>query len=185
MSAGAASPFSTRAESPFSPRAALALVGFGALVFVALLWMIGAGMTGGSANDGGGHAGGKGLNGYAALADLLERRGHLVRRTRSDNAFEAPGLLVLTPPQNAKPEMVDAAIEAHRNAGPTLLVLPKWEASSARVRPPGPGPTSITCRPVRSPASAAIRAQTAGSSRKCWPKLFLGRAFMRWPFCAR
>lgn len=124
MSAGAASPFSTRA--------ALALVGFGALVFVALLWLIGAGMTGGSANDGGGHAGGKGLNGYAALADLLERRGHLVRRTRSDNAFEAPGLLVLTPPQNAKPEMVDAAIEAHRNAGPTLLVLPKWEASSAR-----------------------------------------------------
>ncbi|MCC6829486.1 MAG: DUF4350 domain-containing protein [Novosphingobium sp.] len=123
MSAGGA--------SPFSPRAALALVGFGALVFVALLWMIGAGMTGGSTNDGGGHAGGKGLNGYAALAGLLERRGHAVRRTRADDAFTAPGLLVLTPPHDAKPEAIDSAIARHRYAGPTLLVLPKWRATKA------------------------------------------------------
>lgn len=118
--------------SPFSPRAALALVGFGALVFVALLWLIGAGMTGGSTNDGGGHAGGKGLNGYAALAGLLEKRGHPVRRTRNDEAFGAAGLLVLTPPHDAKAASVDHAIEAHRYAGPTLLILPKWEASRAR-----------------------------------------------------
>ena len=40
-------------------------------------------------------------------------------------------------------------------------------AKSARVSPPGPGPTSSTCRPARSPAKAAIRVQMLGSSRKC------------------
>src|SRR5690606_22471819 len=59
-------------DNPFSPRAALALVLFGAAVFVALLWMIGAGLATGSTNDGGSHAGGKGLTGYAGLAALLE-----------------------------------------------------------------------------------------------------------------
>ncbi len=49
--------------SPFNPRTALALVLFGAALFIALLWMIGSGMDSGSTNDGGGHAGGKGLNG--------------------------------------------------------------------------------------------------------------------------
>lgn len=114
--------------NPFSPRAVLALVLLGAAVFVALLWMIGAGMTSGSTNDGGAHAGGKGLNGYAALADLLERRGHAVRRSRSEGAFDKPGLLVLTPPHNADADDITQAIRQHRHAGPTLLILPKWFA---------------------------------------------------------
>jgi len=117
-------------DNPFSLRAALGLTAFGAVVFVALLWMIGAGMNTGSTNDGGAHAGGKGLNGFAALADFLEKRGHVVRRTRSDKAFSDPALLVLTPPHSAKAEDIANAIQQHRYAGPTLLILPKWLATA-------------------------------------------------------
>lgn len=117
--------------NPFSPLAALALILFGSVVFVALLWMIGVGMTG-STNDGGGHAGGKGLNGYAGLATLLEKRGHAVRRTRNDAAFEQPGLLVLTPPTYASAKDIAKAIGSHRYNGPTLLVLPKWLTGKAQ-----------------------------------------------------
>jgi hypothetical protein len=44
---------SERNTNPFSVRGVLALVVFGAAVFVALLWMIGAGMTAPSGNNGG------------------------------------------------------------------------------------------------------------------------------------
>lgn len=119
MSAGA---------NPFSPRAALALVVFGALVFLALLYAMGAGLTGGSTNDGGGHAGGKGLNGYAAFADYLDRRGYAVRRLRDPGALDEPGLLVLTPPAGAEGEEIDRIVAERRAVGPTLVITPKWAA---------------------------------------------------------
>ena len=114
--------------SPFSPRAALALIGFGALIFVALLYAMGAGLTGGSTNNGGGHAGGKGLNGYAAFADYLDRRGYAVRRLRDPAALDDPGLLVLTPPAGADGAEIDRIVAERRAAGPTLVVTPKWLA---------------------------------------------------------
>jgi hypothetical protein len=117
--------------SPFNPKAAIGVVLFGAVLFVALLWMIGSGMTGGSTNDGGNHAGGKGLNGYAALADLLERRGYAVSRSRSEGRLDDPGLLVLTPPHGAEATDIEEIISKRRNIGPTMLVMPKWQAMAA------------------------------------------------------
>lgn len=114
--------------NPFSPRAALVLVLFGAAVFLALLWMIGAGMMTGPANDGGNHAAGKGLNGFAALSRLLEKQGYTVRRSRSELAFREPGLLVLTPPAGADANRINRIITRRRTRGPTLLVVPKWQA---------------------------------------------------------
>jgi hypothetical protein len=119
---------SAASDNPFSPRAALAMVLFGAGTFVLLLWMIGSGMTSGSTNDGGGHVGGRGLNGYAALASLLEKRGYPVNQTRSEAALDDPGLLVLTPPLASDAKKIAEIVEKHRYAGPTLLVLPKWPA---------------------------------------------------------
>jgi hypothetical protein len=121
----------------FSARMVLVLLLFGALVFVALLWMIGAGMTSGSTNDGGGHAGGKGLNGYAAFADYLERRGNAVRLSRSEGVFDDPGLLVLTPTQWTSGEKLDQIVSGRRRVGPTLIVTPKWLAMSAPAGTPG------------------------------------------------
>jgi len=127
----------TSPANPFSPRAVLALVGTGAILFVALLWMIGAGLGSGSTNDGGGHAGGKGLNGYAALAGYLEHRSHAVRRSQSPGALDDPGLLVLTPPHHADGAELERIVAARRHFGPTLIVTPKWIAGTLPTGTPG------------------------------------------------
>jgi hypothetical protein len=112
-------------SGPFSPRAALGLVAVGAIAFIAMLYAIGAGWTGGG-NDGGSHALSKGLTGYAALASLLENTGVEVRRSRDVNALDDPGLLVLTPPHDADGEELGRIVAERRTLGPTLVVLPKW-----------------------------------------------------------
>lgn len=114
--------------NPFSLRGALLLVAGGTALFVALLWMIGAGLNGGSVNDGGGHAGGKGLNGFAGFARLIEAQGREVRRARSESALDAPGIVVLTPPHFVDTVALDRIIAQRRRSGPTLLILPKWQA---------------------------------------------------------
>lgn len=121
----------------FSPRAVLGLVLFGSAVFVALLWMMGAGLATGDANDGGAHAGGKGLAGHAALAAYLERRGHAVRLSRSPAALDDPGLLVLNPPHQADGAELDGIVAARREIGPTLVILPKWLAAPAPMQAEG------------------------------------------------
>jgi hypothetical protein len=112
--------------NPFNPRAVLALVLLGAGLFIALLWIVASGIDSGSTNDGGSHAGGKGLNGYAALANLLEKRGYTVSRARSEARLDDEGLLVLTPPLNGNTDDLNRIITQRRRTGPTLLVLPKW-----------------------------------------------------------
>ncbi len=129
---------SAHGTSGFSPRTVLGLVLFGALVFVALLWMIGAGMGGREPNDGGAHVGGKGLNGYAAIADLLAKQGYMVNRSRSEAVLDDPGLLVITPLAAADVEKIDRVIAARRSIGPTLVILPKWQAAQLSPGPANP-----------------------------------------------
>lgn len=119
---------STRAAGPFNPKVMLALVLFGALAFFATLYFIGTGQTGGG-NDGGGHAAGRGLNGYAALAELLEDDGYDVSLSRSPGALTGESLLILTPPAFMEAEDLAEVIENRRLAGPTLVILPKWNVS--------------------------------------------------------
>lgn len=114
--------------NPFSRWAVLAIVLLGALLGVALLWMIATGTGMGSANDGQAHAEGKGLNGYAALAAYLQRRGHPVAAVRNEGALERPGLLVLTPPAFADGEAIQKIVTRRRYEGPTLIIAPKWTA---------------------------------------------------------
>ncbi|EQB18270.1 DUF4350 domain-containing protein [Novosphingobium lindaniclasticum] len=114
--------------NPFSRWAVLALVLIGSALFLALLWMIGTGTGFGSTNDGQAHADGRGLNGYAAMADYLERRGHPVIRARNAGQLDQPGLLVLTPPAGADGEAIEKIVSKRRYAGPTLVILPKWMA---------------------------------------------------------
>lgn len=118
-------------RNPFSVRGVLAMVLFGAAVFVGLLWMIGSGMTAPSGNNGGAHAAGKGLNGYAALVQLLDKRGFETSLSRSAGTLDDPGLLVLTPPHNAKGAEIQAIVSKRRLIGPTLVIAPKWQVQSA------------------------------------------------------
>jgi hypothetical protein len=120
--------------NPFTWRTALGLVLFGSVVFVALLWMIGNGFAEGSVNDGGGHADGRGLNGYAALAQFLERRGFVILKSRTEESLSRPGLLVLTPPAQADGKTIERIVAHRRYIGPTLVITPKWATVRA---PPG------------------------------------------------
>lgn len=118
----------TRRASPFAPRTVLGLVAVGALAFVALLWSIGAGMADSEPRAFGGHAGGKGLNGYSALYQYLDARGFAVSKVQSRPALKQPGLLVLTPTHEAKIKEIADTIEARRFIGPTVVIMPKWRA---------------------------------------------------------
>ena len=113
------------AARTFNPRAALGLVAVGAIAFVALLYAIGAGLTGGG-NNGGAHALSRGLTGYAGLVELLEGTGVEVVRARDPARLADAGLLVLTPPHDADGAEIARIVEAHRYVGPTLIVMPKW-----------------------------------------------------------
>ncbi|WP_209348714.1 DUF4350 domain-containing protein [Pontixanthobacter sp. CEM42] len=122
----------TASANPFNAKVVLALVLFGALAFLATLYFIGTGDTGGDTNDGSAHGAGKGLNGYAALAGILEEQGHDVTLSRSQGNLDTDGLLILTPPISADPEEITRAIQDRRYLGPTLVVLPKWLAFQAQ-----------------------------------------------------
>lgn len=119
---------SANTAGPFNPKVMLALVLFGALAFFATLYFIGTGQTG-SGNDGGGHAAARGLNGYAALAALLEEDGYEVSLSRTPGALDSHSLLVLTPPAFMEAEGLAEVIEERRLSGPTLVILPKWSVS--------------------------------------------------------
>ncbi|WP_298170821.1 DUF4350 domain-containing protein [Novosphingobium sp.] len=111
-------------DATFGRGTTLGVVLIGALAFVTVLYWLGTG--GGATNNGGGHAAGRGLNGYAGLAAMLEADDITVHRARSKDAIRQPGLLVLTPPAEAKGSDIAEIIAARRTIGPTLVVTPKW-----------------------------------------------------------
>ena len=120
---------STRQASGFKLGTVFALVVFGFLAFIALLYFIGAGETGKRNNDGRAHAASNGLNGFSGLAKLLEAEGVDVRVSRTPSALETYDLLVLTPPPTMDPEDLSDLLEKRQYLGPTLVILPKWYAA--------------------------------------------------------
>jgi hypothetical protein len=116
-------------RSAFNPRTVLALVVFGALTFIALLWFIGQGDTGPGPDNGGAHARGQGITGYAGLASMLQKQGYDVSLSRSPGRYDEESLLILTPSEWTDPEDIARIIEQRRYSGATLLILPKWFAT--------------------------------------------------------
>ncbi|MDE1915035.1 MAG: DUF4350 domain-containing protein [Sphingomonadales bacterium] len=131
----------TRNPASFSPRAAAALVLVGVVLFVALLWQVGGGLAASQINNGEGHAGGKGLNGFAGLARLLASSGQTVVLGRDEAAMGTPGVLVLTPPPlGLRGGDLDRAVARHRQIGPVVVIAPKWMASPLSGDQPGAQP---------------------------------------------
>ena len=118
--------------SPFNLRVVLGMLLFGAIAFIAALYFAGAGEFGGVTNNGGGHAAGKGLNGYAAFAKLLEKQRYRVSLSRSPARLTEHSLMVLTPPLGADVAELNRIIMRRRYAGPTMVILPKWVAMRIR-----------------------------------------------------
>jgi hypothetical protein len=121
----------------FSLRSALLLVAGGAALFVALLWMIGTGYGFDNSNDGGSHAGGKGLNGFAGLVRLAAADGWDTSLARDDFALNQPGLLVLSPAADAPGKDIARIVSAHRRIGPVMVIAPKWLAQRLARGVPG------------------------------------------------
>lgn len=114
----------------FSPRTVLAVVLFGALAFLAMLWFIGQGDTGPAPENGQAHAAGHGLAGYAGLADMLGKRGYDVSLSRNQGRLDDEDtLLVLTPTVWTDADDLREIIDKRRYLGPTLVILPKWSAA--------------------------------------------------------
>lgn len=124
----------SRASGPFSVGGMLALVLVGSGVFLLLLYAIGAGWTGENNTAATERADSDALNGFSALAALLERREHEVIVTRgrisqgvaNDDEVWGGQLLVLTPGLYSDPEDLEAVIEQRQYRGPTIVILPKW-----------------------------------------------------------
>lgn len=114
--------------NPFSPRVALGLALFGIVSFLALLWIIGTGMDDPTPGASGAHARGKGLNGYAALYNYLDKRGFDVSAVQSRGALKQRGVLILTPLHSVNATELEEVVAGHRVAGPTIVVIPKWRA---------------------------------------------------------
>lgn len=118
----------------FSRGGALVLVVGGLGLFLAMLWLIGAGEDfGGTRGQGQAHAASNGLNGYAGLVRLVEAQGYSVERSRSRAALKTGGLLVITPGTYAEAEEIAEILDQRKSRGPTLVIMPKWFAM-----PPGP-----------------------------------------------
>jgi hypothetical protein len=115
--------------SPFSPRTVLAVLAVGAASFLLFLYALGSGWSGSEESDGRAHAAANGLNGFSALAALLERQGHRVTISRDTRRLEQPGLVVITPQHFTDGKDLAETIERRRDVGPTLLILPKWLAA--------------------------------------------------------
>lgn len=114
----------------FSRGGVLALVVGGFALFLAALYLIGAGEDfGGTRGQGQAHAASNGLNGYAGLVRLVEAANYDVARSRSPQGLETSGLLVLTPPAFGDGEAIAEILENRTFLGPTLVILPKWFAT--------------------------------------------------------
>jgi len=118
---------------PFGRGTVIGMTLIGLLAFIALLWWLGNGM--GNTNNGGSHAAGRGLNGYAGLVAMLEADGLEVDRARNKDALRQSGLLILTPQPFVDGNDIEKIVSARRPIGPTLIVTPKWNAAAITNNP--------------------------------------------------
>ncbi|WP_298469505.1 DUF4350 domain-containing protein [uncultured Erythrobacter sp.] len=117
-----------RGGGPFGRGAVLGMVVIGFTAFIAMLYFLSTGDTGGKDNNGAAHAAANGLNGYSALVRMLEAEGYEVNRSREASGMDTPDLLILTPPSFADAEEMTKILRDRAYTGPTLVILPKWMA---------------------------------------------------------
>lgn len=118
-----------RSRSPFSKGSVLAIVLVGFVAFLAMLYFIGAGDTGGESGNRNAHASSNALHGYAGLVSLLEANGYEVERSRELGGLETPDLLILTPTRFTEAGEFAQILEKRQYLGPTLVIVPKWLAT--------------------------------------------------------
>lgn len=150
----------------FSARGTLAIVVAGLISFVVLLGWLGTGAP--RENNGGAHAMGKGIAGYAALAAMLGAEGHSVRYNRAPKGSGDAALMVLTPPHEIDPKDIALILDRRRaGIGPTLLILPKWQ-TEALPSDPRVDPRSWRARLLGPPKAPAGWTAIVGARGPQW-----------------
>lgn len=115
--------------NPFARGTVLLMVAIGFAAFVALLYAIGAGGALRPGNNGQAHGASSGAIGYSALGRLLEQTGTPVRYGRGPDALQQQDLLIVTPQLSSDPKELAALVNQRAFIGPTIIILPKWQAS--------------------------------------------------------
>ncbi|MEQ1497301.1 MAG: DUF4350 domain-containing protein [Novosphingobium sp.] len=118
---------SSRSASPFSRGAGALLALAGIIGFVLVLWAMGHAMDQPPTTTQEATSRGRGFDGYAAMAQYLEKRGFKVDPLQDDAMVGESGLLVLTPPHQADLKLLERMVSRHRSVGPTLVITPKWK----------------------------------------------------------
>lgn len=116
-------------SNPFARGTVLLMVAIGFAAFIALLYALGAGGALRSGNNGAAHGASVSSIGYSALGRLLEKTGTKVSYGRSPNALQQQDLLIITPEISADPEDLAALVNQRAFIGPTIIILPKWQAT--------------------------------------------------------
>ena len=115
--------------NPFARGTVLLMVAIGFAAFVALLYAIGAGGALRPGNNGQAHGASASAIGYSALGRLLEQTGTPVRYGRGPDALQQQDLLIVTPQLSSDPKELAALVNQRAFTGPTIIILPKWQAS--------------------------------------------------------
>lgn len=125
--AGQATPVGS--ASPFARGTVLLMVAIGFAAFLALLYAIGAGGALRPGNNGQAHGASSSAIGYSALGRLLEATGTPVRYGRGPGTLQQQDLLIVTPQLSSDPAELAALVNQRAFVGPTIIILPKWQAS--------------------------------------------------------
>ena len=123
--------------SPFRRTTIMIMFAVSFAAFVALLYGLGMGDPLASGKNGEAHGASSSIVGYRALAGLLEKTGVPVHYSRSPAGMDKAGLLVLTPGPFTPAAEIDAIIQQRAYAGPTMIILPKWQVASDQKLPKG------------------------------------------------
>lgn len=124
----------------FGTRGTFVMIAAGFVAFIALLAWLGAGEPQG--NNGGAHAQGKGIAGFAALAAILGQDGQQVGYNRVPGHTGGHELLVLTPLPSADTQEMNKLVQPRRaGSGPTIVITPKWVTEPLTSDPRAPKTT--------------------------------------------
>ena len=121
-----------RAASPFSRGAGALLALVGIVGFFALLWSLGHTMDQPQSQPTQLQGSDRGFDGFAALGEYLSKRGYQVEPYQSGASNQA-GLLIVTPSHQVNVARLGSMVQRHRQFGPTIVIMPKWQQSGATV----------------------------------------------------
>lgn len=119
----------SKQANPFNRVTMMIIIIIGFAAFVGLLFGLGAGNQLANSQNGQAHGASNSYVGYKALANLISASGVKVQYSRNPTGNDNSGLLVITPNPYTDAEKLAEVVHNRSYTGPTLIILPKWNAT--------------------------------------------------------